>query len=202
MAIDGMTLRERKKEAMRETLLDAALTLFERQGFAATTIEEITAHADVAPRTFFRYFANKAAILQPATDEYLELLASILSTSPHDEPVVTTLHRAIRTTLCAFHDHRARILRQHCIAIDAGHEVAGEEFANLWAAFEAIIATHVGADPFTDPEPALLTGIGIGIASGAVRAWLHDDANGDIGVLVDRGFATLHEICSEPALET
>lgn len=201
MSVEGMTLRARKKEATRETLLDSALTLFERQGFAATTIEEITAHADVAPRTFFRYFANKAAILQPAIEEYLELLGSILDAAPHDEPVLTTMHCAIRTTLSSFHDQRGRILRQHCIALEAGHEVAGEEFANLWAAFEETIASHLRADPFTDPEPALLTGIGIGIASGAVRAWLHDDANGDLGVLVDRGFATLRGLCDKPTME-
>ncbi|MBS1848548.1 MAG: helix-turn-helix transcriptional regulator, partial [Actinobacteria bacterium] len=46
--------RERKKEEMRETLLESALSLFEEQGYAATTVEDIAERADVAPRTFFR----------------------------------------------------------------------------------------------------------------------------------------------------
>lgn len=51
--------RERKKAQTRERIHKEALSLFERQGFAATTIAEIAAAADVSPRTVFVHYPTK-----------------------------------------------------------------------------------------------------------------------------------------------
>ncbi len=55
--------RERKKRENRERIRQAALELFRRKGFAATTVEEITTAAFVAKGTFFNYFPTKEAVL-------------------------------------------------------------------------------------------------------------------------------------------
>lgn len=51
--------RDRKKAQTRERIHKEALRLFERQGFAATTIAEIAAAADVSPRTVFVHYPTK-----------------------------------------------------------------------------------------------------------------------------------------------
>ena len=55
--------RTRHKAELRSRLLRAALDLFARQGFAATTVEQITEAADVGKGTFFNYFPSKEQVL-------------------------------------------------------------------------------------------------------------------------------------------
>ena len=55
--------RVRKALATRHRVLDAAETLFVRDGYAATTIASIAREADVAVQTVYAVFGNKRAIL-------------------------------------------------------------------------------------------------------------------------------------------
>lgn len=52
-------LRERKKARTRAAIQDAALRLYLKQGYHATTVDQIADAAEVSPSTFFRYFATK-----------------------------------------------------------------------------------------------------------------------------------------------
>ncbi|MDV7134650.1 TetR family transcriptional regulator [Williamsia muralis] len=52
-------LRTRRRTETRLQIQQAALDLFEQQGFELTTVDEIAASAGVSARTFFRYFATK-----------------------------------------------------------------------------------------------------------------------------------------------
>jgi AcrR family transcriptional regulator len=59
----GGGLRARKRAQTEQRLADAALRLFAELGYDNTTIEAIADAAEVSPRTFFRYFESKEALL-------------------------------------------------------------------------------------------------------------------------------------------
>lgn len=82
---DGtLGLRERKKRRTRQALIDAALTLVAERGYEQTTVADIAAAADVAPRTFFGYFAAKEDVLFAGTDERIELITAAFANLPAD----------------------------------------------------------------------------------------------------------------------
>lgn len=73
--------RERRREATRQRLIEAALALMQQKPFEQVTIEEITELADVAKGTFFSYFPTKEhllhAYIRDLTDEVYEFLEAL-----------------------------------------------------------------------------------------------------------------------------
>jgi AcrR family transcriptional regulator len=88
-------LRERKKQRTREQIAEAAMRLFAERGYQATTIADIAAAADVAPRTFFAYFPSKEAVVFNNVDRDLALLASALGDRLPGETAFDALRRWI-----------------------------------------------------------------------------------------------------------
>jgi AcrR family transcriptional regulator len=81
-------LRERKKQRTREAIVDAAFKLFAERGFEATTIADIAAAADIAPRTFFGYFATKEDVV---THDFGDIRASMRERLHRREPGETAI---------------------------------------------------------------------------------------------------------------
>ncbi|MCW7482399.1 TetR/AcrR family transcriptional regulator [Leptospira kanakyensis] len=54
-----MPLRERKKQAIQTSVLQAAKQLFREKGYAAVTVSEIADYADISVKTLFTYFRSK-----------------------------------------------------------------------------------------------------------------------------------------------
>ncbi len=60
--------RQRKARQTRRRILAAAAELFTRQGYTATTIQQVAEQADVAWQTVYSVFGTKAAILSAVFD--------------------------------------------------------------------------------------------------------------------------------------
>jgi AcrR family transcriptional regulator len=93
MGEPGMGIRERKKQRTRQALRQAALQLFQERGFEATTIADITAAADVAPRTFFSYFQTKEDVVLDEGPQRFDQLQQTLQQRPRGEPLLVAFRR-------------------------------------------------------------------------------------------------------------
>jgi len=71
--------RQRRSTELRTRLFRAALDLFAKQGFAETTVEDITSAADVGKGTFFNYFPSKDHLLIAFGDMQLEKLQALVT---------------------------------------------------------------------------------------------------------------------------
>jgi len=94
-------LRERKKQRTREQIVEAAMRLFAERGYQATTIPDIAAAADVAPRTFFSHFPSKEAVVFHNVDRELDGLGNAL----RDRLPGETAFDALRRWIEAMVDH-------------------------------------------------------------------------------------------------
>jgi AcrR family transcriptional regulator len=88
--------RERKKLETRTALEQAALRLFAEKGYEQTTVEEIAESADVAVRTFFRYFSSKQHVLfGDVAHDRIHRMRRELAARPRSEPILTALRAVL-----------------------------------------------------------------------------------------------------------
>jgi len=91
----SLPLRERKKLRTRRVLAAAALDLFTRNGFGATTLEELAAEAEVSRSTFFRFFPAKEAAAIEAEAELWTAYGEALAARELSGPVLGEMHQAL-----------------------------------------------------------------------------------------------------------
>ena len=87
--------RERKKQATRQALHEAASALADELGLAGVTVEAIADRADVAPRTFFNYFACKEDAILDRDPERPGALRRALLERPAEEDALTALRHVM-----------------------------------------------------------------------------------------------------------
>jgi AcrR family transcriptional regulator len=184
------SLRARKKERTRRVIQAEALRLFTEKGFEATTIEEIAAAADVAPRTFFRYFPTKEEVV--FWPVYRPLLGGLMAARP-DESAVQALFHAIVDGLSAFYDQdRERVLDRLKLAFRtlALHPRLRQEQATTAQAMTAVLAQRLGRSPDKLEVRAMAAAIAAALWV-AVEEWQAVDGQMELGPLIQRALATV-----------
>jgi len=90
-------LRERKKIKTRQAIRREAFRLFDANGYAATTVEQIADAADVSPSTFFRYFPSKETLL--LADDLDPLILAAFEAQPPELSPNQAIRRAYKDVL-------------------------------------------------------------------------------------------------------
>ena len=183
-------LRERKKQQTREAIHQAAMRLFAERGFEATTIADIAAAADIAPRTFFSYFATKEEAVFP---KFEPMLADFDRAMRERSPGTTALE-ALRDWIVAAAQHlgdvegarlEARLRRE-------SPAVAACDLQHM-SRFERRLAEAVGED-FGEPADALRPRL---VAAAAVAALQASSDTAD--AIIEEDPAKARELMADPA---
>jgi AcrR family transcriptional regulator len=150
MVAAELGLRERKKQRTRETIAQAALELFDRDGFHETTIPAIAAAADVSPRTVSAYFPAKEDLVFPDQEDSFERLAARLRERPDEETTADALRAWIRMELPRWAERGETMRRQRrVVATDEGLQAVEQRFR---AQGELMIAAGIAEDLGASPD--------------------------------------------------
>jgi AcrR family transcriptional regulator len=187
-----MGLREKKAQKVREAIYDAMLTLAERNGYDAATLEQVAERAEVGISTVYRYFANKDAILLDPIESNLSALAGQFRARPEHEEVAVSLGWTVRAVLDVGPEYLGRMRR-----LRAQLDLAPGPRARLWdllqrerVLLEDAIAERSGKDPLWNAAAAHITMMIITMAFDHERDSLDETAPADYA---DRIIAMLHD---------
>ena len=88
---------EALRQRSRQTILDAALRLFARNGYAQTTTDEIAKRARISKGLIYNYFSSKEAILECLVVESMEKAFPMLTAAPSEGDPLAALEEFIHT---------------------------------------------------------------------------------------------------------
>jgi AcrR family transcriptional regulator len=194
------SLRERKKSATRRAIEDAAWDLFSERGYAETSVDEIAERAGVAPRTFFRYFPTKEAVLYGEADEALAALADEFRSRPADEPLGVSLVAAIEQITSRFEKDRDKMIRrfemQKAAGLDDIGEVVRQRFAKLMA---DLVREREAGKPDAELRARVLAGALMATNAVSMEYWLEHGAEGNPSDCFQECLGLLRSVFGSPA---
>jgi AcrR family transcriptional regulator len=185
-------LRERKKEKTRVAIKSEAFKLFKKQGFSATTVEQIAAAIEISPSTFFRYFPTKESVL--IDNQYPEEIVECFANQPAELDPVRALHRAVIETFADFSPADLAALRQRNRLILATPELRAaymEHLHRLMTLIGKTAARRTGLSP-NSIEVRTFAWVMQGVLTAASTQWT-EDAKLSLDEAFDKAFAVVKQ---------
>lgn len=188
------SLRDRKKDATRQLLEDTAWQLFQEQGYDATTVQDIADAANVAPRTFFRYFPSKEAVLYPELDAITEELSNAFAARPTDEPVLVSLVAAMDAISNELSDDLERKFQRFEMLKKSGQPQSAFVANRVAAAVEDMVRRRYDGHPDAEVQARLAAGIMTVVMSISNDVWLGNGAQTNLEDEARHCFAHVREL--------
>lgn len=188
------SLRARKKQRTRLAIERSALDLFDANGFEGTTIDDIAAAADIAPRTFFHYFPSKEDVVLADYTIRLEQIVAALKASPSDQPPWPALRDAFLTVAADYETEREQLLRRFRIVRSTPSVTARNLMlqASWEDAVTDAVSAWLGLDPAEDIRPRLIAGAALAAMRASLERWLTDSGNSRLPDHIAHSFELMH----------
>lgn len=189
----GGARAEHKRET-RAAIENAAWRLFARQGFDETTVEEIADAAGVAPRTFFRYFETKEAVLYGSWRDELTEFCARLHDRPPAEPPLVALVTCLAEMVDLLEADAAELLQRTRIKIRSRRVGSYRDLVigPAWSdAVSRVLGERLGVDPDLDVRPRLYAGIVSVALDTAADVWIASGGTQSIARILTDVFTEL-----------
>lgn len=156
----------------RDRLAQAALSLFEEQGYDRTTIAQIARRANLTERSFYRWFTDKREVLFGGSQELQDQLVAAIDAVPEGTAALPTLLAAFATAPQVFRPRE--FLARRAAVIAANPPLRERELIKLVSISEAISDALLrrGCDADT---ARLATDIGLAVLRLATQRWMAED---------------------------
>lgn len=171
-----------RTQRTRARLLAAALDLFARQGYEATTVAQIAAAAGVTEMTFYRHFGTKDQLL--LDDPYDPLMAGAVAAQPPGLPPLIRAVRGIRAAWRAVPIQDTGPVRDRLAIVAATPSLAAAVRANT-AASEAAIGVELAAGGADPREAAIAAAAVMAALMTALLQWGRD-GDGTLSAAIER----------------
>jgi AcrR family transcriptional regulator len=193
--LDRLGLRERKKLKTRRAIQEHALRLFLAEGYDATTVEQISAAAEVSPSTFFRYFPTKEDVV--ITDEYDPLIAESLRRQPAELSPVEALRRTLREIVgTMLITDRQRILERVTLSMSVP-ALRARQWENMQETQQLIaqmVAERLGRSP-DEFELRAFSAALLGVWQVTITTWVAEGGESDLLALLEQALDYLSAGC-------
>ena len=143
----SVTLRERKKLKTREAIRREAFRLFDENGYANTTVEQIADAAEVSPSTFFRYFPSKESVL--LADDMDPVMLEALERQPRELSPMAAIRRAAEETFATMSEDQWEVERTRQRLIFSIPEIKSamyDEYYRTIRIFTEALSQRLGRD--------------------------------------------------------
>lgn len=174
----GITsLRDRKREQNRNATVRAAWELFIERGYDHVTVGDICAKADIAPRTFHRYFPSKEDVVAEPVRQMTAITTEYIAGAPAGDDDRLVMREAMTRVARFVVEHRPLLTALRTVAQQSSHLKASPVVRTDSDPNIAVLlaARHPDADP-DDWRRRLL----VGCATAAFRVWYEDFLRGGL----------------------
>ncbi len=183
----------------RDRLERAAVELFIEQGFAETTVPQITARAGLTTRTFFRHFADKREVLFARDEELPAFVARLAADASASLSPMMLIAYALETVAATRLEGQRAYLRTRRAVIQADEGLRERELRKLSALSDAI--NQGFRDRGVDELTALLAAqLAVTVFSVTISRWLDQDEDGEqpLSDLVHDTLRALRSVTADP----
>ncbi|MEN9937852.1 MAG: hypothetical protein RLZZ387_4431 [Chloroflexota bacterium] len=110
------SLRERRKQMLRDEIIEAAQSLIAEKGYGAMSMDELAAHVGISKPTLYSHFATKGDLVVEAATRELRQMAKLIESQPEERSPLERLAFVMQKIL-------ERQLQAHSLGIGPWPEV-------------------------------------------------------------------------------
>jgi AcrR family transcriptional regulator len=185
----------------RERLEQAALELFLEQGFAETTVPQITARAGLTTRTFFRYFADKREVLFAGEELVPEQVARLMAQAPPSlGPMELVTEGLVPAAAEIFEGRSLDYLLRRRAVIDAEPALYERELRKFSLMAQALEQGFLGRG-VDDLTARLAAELAVTTLRIAVTRWLNQRGEPDLPATINETLAAMRHLTNTPATD-